>query len=243
MLERAAELPAHASFLRAVAAHGLPLGADGAAVLRDQHVVPVVFRLCGMEVDERRDLVLEHPLVDRHRVVRGVELHPLRMEVWAERLELRECLDERAPVVPRSRKEQWKERQVALRVGGCEEVQVVAAVVAVPRGIPSDETIRLGVGAVAVAMLDALLVAVAYAVRTFAMRRHDRRAVARDAEMLLRDEAAFRRTLEEQEEQAEEAAVRLGILRNVPAPFLDVGFDGFIKPYGRMIRVAWQCLL
>ena len=41
-------------------------------------------------------------------------------------------------------------------------------------------------------------------------------------------QAAFRRALEEQEEQAEEAAVRLGFLRHVPTPFLDVRFDRLI---------------
>ena len=101
----------------------------------------------------------------------------------------------------RGRQQQWEHGQVAVRLGGSQQVKVVAVVVALPRRIPSPKGIRLGIVTVAFALLDTTSVAVADAVLAFARGRPDRRAVTSQAEVLGVDETLVNRMLQEQLEK------------------------------------------
>ena len=72
-----------------------------------------------------------------------------------------EAVEEAAGIMAGSRLEQREHRQIALGVGGSEDIEVIAVVKTAPAGVPADIAVRLGVIPVAVAGGNAALFALA----------------------------------------------------------------------------------
>ena len=206
---RTAELHAQAGFLAAVAVHGQACRTARATVFVQLDVMPVGERGALVEVDESLYALVQEKMVERHGVVGRVQCQLFGVHLREKSAEQGECLDKSERIMARGRQQQREHGQIAVRLSGSQQVKVIAVVVAIPRRIPAPERIRLRIVAVALAVRDAALTAVAYAVLAASRGRFDRRAIASQKEILSVDEPLVDGVLQKQLEDAQEPDVGL----------------------------------
>lgn len=89
-------------------------------------------------------------MVNCHRVISGVEEKCGNLEAGQKSLHGEEALEKAEEIMAGSRVKQWKNRQIAERIRGGEQVEVVTVVVAASMRVPADVAVRLGVIAITV---------------------------------------------------------------------------------------------
>lgn len=198
--KRAAVLRAVLGILNAIGTHSETgaanrdsVGADGEIVFVDAG--SAAFRV---EINKRRNVLFAAIFINCHSVMSRVEEECGNLEARQKSLHGEEALEEAQGIMAGSGVEQRKNRQIAERIRGGEQVEAVTVVVAASMRVPADIAVRLGVIAVAVTVGNPQLPAIAQAFLPLPGGGNDGSAVAGKGQSVSVYEAPLDRFLQKQ---------------------------------------------
>lgn len=198
--KRAAVLRAVLGMLNAIGTHFETGAANRDSIGADGEIVFVGARSAAfrVEINKRRNILFAAILVNSHSVMSGVEEECGNLKAGQKSLHGEEALEEAQGIMAGSGVKQGKNRQIAERIRGGEQVEAVTVVVAASMRVPADIAVRLGVIAVAVTVGNPQLPAIAQAFLPLLGGGNDGSAVARKGQSVRVYETPLDRFLQKQ---------------------------------------------